>query len=361
MKFIKTRFEAEPQGIGIDLFWGGGVDPYLELARLGLLQPNVVSEKSLKGIARKIGDMPVYDADAGWYGTTVSGFGIFYNKALIQRLRMKEPKKWSDLTDPKLLGRVGAADPRHSGSIHLMLELILQGMGWDDGWAALTKLMANVKNFPESSSRAVTAVTDGEVLYGLAIDFYAQSQILEHGDEKLGFIYPSDITVINPDAMGLLKGAPNAPAAKRFMDFIMSPVGQRLWLTPKGKKGGPREYDLVRHSVGPSLYQRKNRYKVLKNPFGKEMQQGLMAYDSELGSKRWGILNDLLGTWFIGPHDQWAAAARAGNLSGDLLAPPMSGEELLSLLSSWDDPSVRAKTMTKWEKDVLSRLKKAAP
>lgn len=356
LKFVKTRFDAAPNGIGIDLMWGGGVDPYLELGREKLLVPNTVPTTFLRGIPLKLGSMPLYDSVAGWYGTTLSGFGIFYNKMLVNRLRLPVPRNWADLTLPRLSGKVASADPRHSGTIHLMLELILQGQGWDRGWATLAKLVANLKGFPESSSQAVNEVATGGSLYGMAIDFYAQSQIVEKGVDKLAFVYPSDIRVINPDAMGMLKGAPNPAAARRFMAFVMSPVGQKLWLTPKGRPGGPKNFNLVRHSVRPDLY-RGIHFAILQNPFGPALSKGLLHYDAVKGSKRWGILNDLLGVWFIQSHKEWVAAGRSGKLSGALLKAPLSEQALLQLLPKWDDAAFRAATMTQWEKQALSRLR----
>jgi len=39
LRYIRTNFSKSPQGIGVDIFWGGGIDPYLQLKRERLLQP----------------------------------------------------------------------------------------------------------------------------------------------------------------------------------------------------------------------------------------------------------------------------------------------------------------------------------
>jgi len=39
LRYIRTNFSKSPEGIGVDIFWGGGIDPYLQLKREGLLQP----------------------------------------------------------------------------------------------------------------------------------------------------------------------------------------------------------------------------------------------------------------------------------------------------------------------------------
>ncbi|MBI3991587.1 MAG: hypothetical protein HY350_05500, partial [Candidatus Omnitrophica bacterium] len=39
LRFIKSEFIRTPDGINADLFWGGGLDPYLDLSEKGLLAP----------------------------------------------------------------------------------------------------------------------------------------------------------------------------------------------------------------------------------------------------------------------------------------------------------------------------------
>ena len=39
LRYVKSEFTNKPNGINVDIFYGGGVDPYYELAKLNLLQP----------------------------------------------------------------------------------------------------------------------------------------------------------------------------------------------------------------------------------------------------------------------------------------------------------------------------------
>ena len=41
LRFIRSEFKAKPSGIGIDIFFGGGLDPYLALKQEDLLEPYV--------------------------------------------------------------------------------------------------------------------------------------------------------------------------------------------------------------------------------------------------------------------------------------------------------------------------------
>jgi len=39
LRYVRSEFARSPKGIGIDLLFGGGVDPYLALIKDGLLEP----------------------------------------------------------------------------------------------------------------------------------------------------------------------------------------------------------------------------------------------------------------------------------------------------------------------------------
>jgi ABC-type Fe3+ transport system substrate-binding protein len=148
---------------------------------------------------------------------------------------------WIDLTDPRLMGWVGSADPRHSGSVHMMYEIILQAYGWEKGWDVIEKMGANIKSFTQAASTTPMEVKSGYVAYGLSIDVYAWSQIAEVGRDKMSFVFPNGLTVINPDAIGILKGAPNRAVAEAFVDFVLSDRCQKLLMLPPGAAEGLRK------------------------------------------------------------------------------------------------------------------------
>ena len=44
LRFIRSEFKNKPGGIGIDVFFGGGHDPYLALKKEHLLEPYVLPQ-----------------------------------------------------------------------------------------------------------------------------------------------------------------------------------------------------------------------------------------------------------------------------------------------------------------------------
>jgi ABC-type Fe3+ transport system substrate-binding protein len=354
LRFLRSEFKAKPTGIGIDIFFGGGLDPYLALKQEDLLEPYVLPQALLEKIPPRLGGVPLYDPDHTWYGATLSGFGIIYNKIVLNLTQLPVIRTWEDLALPVVFGWVGSSDPRKSGSVHMAYEIILQAYGWDRGWQILTALGANVRNFTNAAGQIPKDVAIGEVAYGLSIDFFAWAQVNEAGADKIGFVMPANLTIIYPDSIGILKGAPNPEVARAFIRFVMSVAGQKLWLMAKGADGGPQQYQLNRFSVMPSLYETDQQNMAVKlNPFS---WQSDFAFDAKKGSDRWAIVNDLIGALIIDQkqllNQAWKTALADGLTESEwrrLAAMPVSEKEAMELArTKWRDPALRNQKINEW-------------
>ncbi len=372
VRFVTSEFKRSPESIGIDMFYGGGTDPYIRLAREGHLHPYKLPDELLQEIPRDYGGIPLHADDYTWYGAALSGFGIIYNTPVLERLGLPRPETWDDLARPEFVTWVGTADPSKSGSVHMMYEIILQAYGWEEGFAIVTAMGANARYFAKAASQVPKDVSAGEVACGLCIDFYAGAEISEVGDERVGYVMPEGLTVINPDSIAIFKGAPNVDVAEAFMRFTLSEAGQRLWITPPGSEGGPKRYGLSRLPVVPAVYEKYAGEATVKfNPF---KWKTTLAYDAEKGSVRWTILNDLLSAAIIQPHDDlttaWEAVARLPQehpLRREFFSSPFTEEELMSLAAEkWSVAEFRARKRAEWgaafqEKyNRLARTAKAA-
>ncbi len=355
MRYIKGEFGRSPEGIEIDLFFGGGLDPYTELAEMGLFETYRLPREILDRVPAVIGGgIPVYDAGHRWYGATLAGFGIVYNRKVLDILGFPVPDTWAELGNPKYQSWVGSGDPRFSGSVHMAYELIIQAYGWEKGWEVITRMGANVRNFGASGSAAPKDVAVGEVAYGLSIDFYAWAQMTEVGEAFVGFTMPDNMTIVNPDGLGILKGAPNPEGARAFVRFVMSEPGQKLWFLKQGVPGGPVSDQLNRFTVVPDLYEAyRDQAAVTLNPF---VWRSDLVYDSAKASARWSVLNDLIGVLVIDSHDRLRAAwtrAQADGLTDEevrvLCAVPVSESAALELGATWrTDPRLRIKKLDEW-------------
>ena len=376
--YVDAAFAANNETTcNIDIWWGGGVDPFLDEKEKGHLYSFQVNETILDLIPTNISGIPMYDTENfTWYGTALSGFGIIYNKVVLETEGLPVPTTWEDLTDPRLRGWAGSADPRHSGSTHMAYEIILQAYGWEKGLEIATKLGANVKSWPESSSAIPKAVGAGDIAYGLAIDFYAWSEVAKVGADKIGYVMPEGLTVINPDSIAILKGAPNLDLAKTFVEFVLSKTGQKLWMLPKGAEGGPQDYLLGRMCVIPELYTELGNQSVVPvNPFEVE---SVLEYNSTLGSLRYVLLNDLIGAMIIDSHADLVSVwgkiigvnktfSEAGQTSTHINTAiekmcevPISEAEALALAAKWDNETLRNEKIAEWHEFALDKYEEAS-
>ena len=345
VKYIKNQFLARPNGIGVDLFFGGGVDSFMELERAGSLAPARISDAVLSAIPQTLAGAPVYSPRRLWFSNAFSCFGLLFNKVAIDRLGLPTPKSWFDLTKPEYFDLVGAGDPRKSGSMHAMFEIILQGYGWERGWKVIQKLSRNVRNYSGGASIIGKEVATGEVVYGIAIDTYAGDIIRQVGAERLGFALPEDFAAINGDAIAVIKGAPHPALASAFIEFLLSDTGQRLWYSRKGAPGGPKRYELGKLSVLPSVYGTTEPATLFQgNPF---TLKNILPYDAAKAARRWNLVNDLFGAFIIDIHDRLVRSPSDDSLRG----VPISEAEadLLSAGGAWGhDAAIRTEEVRSW-------------
>ena len=368
-RFIESEFKRVPDGIGIDIFFGGGTDNYLRLSYMGWLHAYKLPGTQLEQMMQSFQGIPLYDAEHRWYGAALSSFGIMYNEELRGLLQLPKVSTWKDLGNLELIGRIGAADPRESGSAHMVYEIILQTLGWEEGFALLTKIGGNVRGFSAGANVIPTDVVAGQVIYGLAIDFYAYGQIAVVGADKIKYVVPADGAVVTADPIAILKGAPNTSVAEKFLEFVLSEDAQKLWMLRDTDAEGPEwKGGLNRASVLPALYDKLGERCIVPNPFA--MEGSPFQYDSDKGGTRWNIVNDLFGILIIDSHKDLVNAWKTIQKSKDpakrdaaiavLTKMPITEAEAMELANgAWNDPEVRNKKMKEWGQFAKEKFKEA--
>ena len=355
LRFVQSEFASKPDGIGIDIFFGGGSEPFLLLADKKLALPYTPPAEILSGIPQSFNGIEVYDAGHAWYGAALSSFGILQNKLVQRRLELPFVTQWEQLAQPELFGWVGIGDPRNSGTMLNMFEAFLQAYGWERGWRLLTEIAGNARKFDRISSTTAKDVTLGETAYAFAIDFYAFTQIAVAGRSNMTFALPQDFTAISPDGIAILKGAPNRVFARRFVEFVLGEDGQKLWFLPRGHPEGPQKYSIERMSVRPDFYQ---RYRDVSNiefsPF--ELKQNFI-YNARLSRERREVVAALAGALLVDalPELQtaWSAIIRRGRSAAnraDFGRMPLTDTEALELSAGpWKSAVVRNRKQIEWQ------------
>lgn len=362
---INASYEADPETCYIDVFFGGGFDPFENQKRRGQLHPFRLPDDVLEPIPASLGGFAIIDPDYMFYGAALSSFGILENRRVIEIVGLPPVREWLDLADPRLLGWVSSSDPRKSGSVHMIYEIILQAYGWEKGWKTIYQMSGNVKSFLQNSAAPTREVSMGEVAYAVSIDINGMTQQAFLGPENVRFRVPAGISVINPDGIAIMRGAPNVEVAEAFVTFVMSRRGQSLWMRPTGDPDGARKFGITRMSILPELYQDDLADLLVPlNPF--EIESGFL-YDSSVGSARWSVLNDLIGQSVIDVHSHLRRAWRAIlSLPEEERAPflekfsrPLVTEgEAMEASTFWRTDRVRAgRIANRWMDEAVERYR----
>ncbi len=290
----RRAFLASPAGCGIDLFFGGGPYDFVREAAAGRIvdcgaigrHPDWFTDDV---IPRFFAGEEYWDGQGRWIGTVLSNYGILYSRESLARLGItRAPDRWADLEDPRLRGEVALADPTKSSSMAKAFENVIQEQmqerllalmvaadrissldesatvakavreGWILGLQRIQLISANARYFTDSSQKVPIDVADGNCAAGMCIDFYgrqqAEAERRRGGSDRLGFVAPAGGTVSSVDPIALLRGAPHREVALAFIDWVLSPDGQKLWNFRHGTPGGPERYDLRRMPVRRDFY-----------------------------------------------------------------------------------------------------------
>ncbi|MBI4624419.1 MAG: extracellular solute-binding protein [Verrucomicrobia bacterium] len=351
VKEARAAFLNSDVGCGIDVFFGGGTYDFEKQVQAGRLvvsgmlrlHPEWFTDDV---IPRRHGGEDYWQRDGLWFGTVLSSYGILFNRDALKRLGFgREPAEWADLADPRLAGEVGLADPTKSGSVAKAFENMFQQQmqrrlgalraaepaagdaelearavkeGWREGLKLVQRIGANARYFTDSSQKPPIDVAAGNCAAGLCIDFYGrqQQEAVRRRDrtERLGYISPPGGSVASVDPIALLRGAKNRAAAVAFIEYSLSPEGQKLWNFKPGAPGGPQRFALRRLPVRRDFYQHPEWKPLLSDPDDSpyEQREPLVYRESWTG----GIFREMAFVIRVMCHDthpELVAAWRAIN------------------------------------------------
>jgi iron(III) transport system substrate-binding protein len=218
---VMARLEAEQANPQADILISASWDTAEDLHNRGWLLPYQ---------SANAGKVPDTLKSADYVAQGISALGIVWNT----KSGTPEPKEWKDLTAPEFKDKVTTPDPALSGASLDLLIGLQNGMG-DKAWALFDELKKNGMVVSGPNAQAVTPVMQGAkaAVFG-AVDYVTYGNI-EQG-ESLKVIFPASGTVIAPRPMMILKTTQHEADAKAFVDYVLSPEGQKMvadaWLMP---------------------------------------------------------------------------------------------------------------------------------
>ncbi|WP_370628707.1 ABC transporter substrate-binding protein [Rahnella sp. PD12R] len=160
-----------------------------------------------------------YDKDKTWFGTKIIATVIAYNTK-----NAKPVDSWMALTDAQNKGQVAVPSPLYSGAALYHLHTAINTP--DIGWAFYQKLAANGITPEGGNGPALKAVASGMAKYGVITD--ADIIRAKKQGSPIDLVYPKEGASFVTEPVAILAGAHNVPAAKAFVNFMLSPQGQQL-------------------------------------------------------------------------------------------------------------------------------------
>jgi len=220
-----AQLRAEASNPKTDLWWGGTGDPYLQAAELGLLdayRPAYINDLHPWSVRQ----YAMSDNMVGGFYTSAIGFG--WNEDVLKKKHLPAPKCWADLADPRYKGEIETSHPGTSGTGYTILAGLVQLMGEDAAFDYLKKLHKNVTQYTRSGQAQAKTISKGEVGIGVSFIFGFDNERINNGFAMVKSAAPCEGTSYEIGGIGLVKGARNRDAARRYYDFLMSPAGQSL-------------------------------------------------------------------------------------------------------------------------------------
>lgn len=166
-------------------------------------------------------DAQLYDKDGYYYGTKLITTGIAYHsKAPVK------PESWQDLLKPELKNMTTLPSPLYSGAAQIHLATLMNDPQL--GWQYYEKLKENGAMPQSGNGGVMSAITSGSKAYGVLVDYMAIREKAKGA--PMEFVFPKEGVSIVTEPVAMMKDAKNVEGAKAFIDFVLSPEGQKLVL-----------------------------------------------------------------------------------------------------------------------------------
>ena len=220
---ILARIKAEKENPNASIWYGGGSLTFIEADNLGLLE-------HYKSPTAEVIPAQFKDPDGAWTGIYSGYLGFVVDQEWLDEKGIPMPRVWDDLLDPRLKGEIVFAHPASSSTAYNVLTTILQLKGEEAGWDYLVKLNENVRQYTKSGSAGGRMIQLHEV--GVTIGYLHDAIAFKReGYDHMSFTAPADGTGYEIGAVAIIKGAKELDAAKKFVDWCLTPEAQELGQT----------------------------------------------------------------------------------------------------------------------------------
>jgi iron(III) transport system substrate-binding protein len=153
---------------------------------------------------------------------------IQYNTKRIQPA--DAPQSWADLLDPRWKNQIALADPAKSQSVHSFVWFMTQKLGAQNtgtvGWNYFKGLAANGARLESSHGTIRDLTASGERPIG--VQLLANGQTSANRGDPTALVWPKEGSPGEISAFALFANSDNKPAARAWLDFVVSAEGQTV-------------------------------------------------------------------------------------------------------------------------------------
>jgi iron(III) transport system substrate-binding protein len=220
---------AERQRPRCDVFWNNEILNTLRLERAGLLEeyPSPTAKPYPEWAKSPRG---------AWHGFAARARILIVNTQIVANDR--RPKSIRDLADPKWRGKTGIAKPLF-GTTATHAACLFAAVGNDEAQKLFRAMKQNEIRIEAGNKQVAVSVAAGRLAFGLTDTDDALTQIA--AGDPVAIIYPDQGdgqlgTLFIPNTLAIIKGGPNAAAARKLVDYLLSAeVERRLAAGPSGQ------------------------------------------------------------------------------------------------------------------------------
>jgi iron(III) transport system substrate-binding protein len=259
---VYDRVRSEKANPQADVWWGAPANMFEQAAADSMLQPFTPSWATAVPAEAK-------DPEGFWYGTYITPEVIAYNTEVVSAA--EAPKDWDDVLDPRWKGKVLIRDPMASGTMRTIFGMVVQrGIratgDTAQGFQWLRRLDANTKQYVLNPTMLyqMLARQEGDVTLWALPDIE-----MVRAQYPIEYTIPTSGTPLIVDAVAIVRGAPNAEAAKLFVEYI----GGNAALVPAVREFFrlPARTDFPQDSMPPRL--RAAQEKLVPEPMDWKLLQ----------------------------------------------------------------------------------------
>jgi iron(III) transport system substrate-binding protein len=215
---LATQLLTEGADTPADLMFAQDSGYLTVLAERGLLSP--LPQELLDQV-----DSAFRDPAGRWIGTSGRARVLVYSP---ERVAPDElPRSLADIADPRWKGRIGWAPGNASFQAHLSAIRHVWGAERTREW--LEAVRANDPVVYPKNSPQVKAVAAGEIDLGWVNHYYLHKLKPQVGERAVNYSFPEPGdagNVLMASGIGVLASSPHAEAARRLIEFLVSPESQ---------------------------------------------------------------------------------------------------------------------------------------